>query len=57
MITRKEIIDMVLAEDFDKVFMVGYENGIVVCEDWQEIDGKEYYVISVEDDVFKFEID
>lgn len=57
---RKEVkhtIELVNSQKFEEAFTYGYENGVLVSEDWIERDGKEYYMISVEDDVFYFDTD
>lgn len=48
----KKAWEMVTSHQFEEAFAFGYENDILVCEDWVEIDGIEYYTISVEDDVY-----
>lgn len=49
----KKAWEMVVAEKFDEAFEFGYENGIELTEDWVEEDGTEYYVVTVEDLVYK----
>ena len=49
----KKAWEMVVAESFDEAFEFGYENGIELTEDWVEEDGTEYYVVTVEDLVYK----
>ena len=53
----KKCIELVQAEKFKEAFEYGYENGVVLTEDWEEIDGVEYYIVTVEDEVFRFEMD
>lgn len=45
--------EMVVAEQFNEAFEFGYENGIELTEDWVEEDGIEYYVVTVEDMLYK----
>ncbi len=53
----KRCIELVQAEKFDEAFRYGYDHGITLTEDWEEIDGVAYYVVSVEDEVFRFEME
>lgn len=53
----KKCIELVQAEKFKEAFECGYENGVVLTEDWEEINGVEYYTVAVEDEVFRFEMD
>lgn len=53
----KKCIELVQAEKFKEAFECGYENGVVLTEDWEEINGVEYYTVTVEDEVFRFEMD
>lgn len=50
----KKCIELVQSEKFKEAFECGYENGVVLTEDWEEIDGVEYYTVTVEDEVFRF---
>ena len=53
----KKCIELVQAEKFDEAFRYGYENGVTLTEDWEEIDGIEYYTVAVEDEIFRFEME
>lgn len=53
----KKCIELVQEEKFEEAFLYGYENGVVLTEDWEEINGVEYYTVTVEDEVFRFEMD
>lgn len=50
----KKCIELVQSERFKEAFEYGYENDVVLTEDWEEIDGVEYYTVTVEDEVFRF---
>ena len=52
----KKVIEMIKNEQFKEAFEFGYENGICITEDWEEINGTEYYTVAVEDEIFRFEI-
>ena len=53
----KRCIELVKAEQFKEAFEYGYENGVLLEEDWEEIDGVEYYTVTVEDELFRFEME
>lgn len=53
----KKCIELVQLEKFKEAFEYGYKNGVVLAEDWEEIDGVEYYTVTVEDEVFRFKMD
>lgn len=53
----KKCIELVQAEKFKEAFEYGYENGVDLTEDWEEINGVEYYTVTVEDEVFRFKMD
>ena len=44
---------MVEEEQFNEAFAFGYENGIELTDDWEEENGTEYYIVTVEDLVYR----
>ena len=52
----KKIIELVNEDKMNEAFEFAYENDIEVTEDWYEIDGTEYYEVTVEDELLRFEI-
>ncbi len=52
----KKVIELINADKMTEAFELAYTNGIELNEDWEEADGKEYYVITVEDELLKYEI-
>lgn len=52
----KKVIELIEADNCKEAFEFAYNNDIMVCEDWEEVDGKEYYIVTVEDEMLKYEI-
>lgn len=51
-----KVIELINEDKMNEAFELAYNNNIELCEDWVEIDGKEYYVVTVEDELLRFEI-
>ena len=52
----KKVIELIDADKMNEAFELAYTNGIEMSEDWEEVDGKEYYVVTVEDELLRYEI-
>lgn len=51
----RKVFDLCIEDRMKEAFAFAYEHDIFMCEDWQTISGKEYYVVAIEDDVLWFQ--
>ena len=54
---HEKVVHLIHEDRMKEAWEYAYENGIEMTEDWEEVNGKEYYVISVEDELFRFEVE
>ena len=50
-------IKLVQEEKFEDAFDYANAHDVFMEEDWEEINGVEYYTVAVEDELFRFEMD